>query len=455
MTCNNNKHICFGTDGIRGVANRELTPELALLIGKCTAHRMCSGPEGAESRVMVAKDTRVSGDMLEAALVAGILSTGADVWRIGVAPTPALAYLTKYHNCDCGLMISASHNPVEDNGIKVFCDKGFKLEASVEESIESLMSDWGKQCRSVGGGDVGYSIDKTHSAGDYVEFVRGLLEGVHFKKPVVVDCAYGAASRYAKRVFKYVSSEMIFMNSDEDGKKINVDCGSTRPEGLQKKVLKHGAALGFAFDGDGDRIIFVDERGGVVDGDQVMLLCARSFLDEGRLAGDTVVSTVMSNMALEKAIEKLGGRMLRTPVGDKYVLREMQQKGYILGGEQSGHIIFLDRSTTGDGLLTAAEVLKIVARDGRPFSEQTLLERSAQFLKNVRVPDKQAFYDSSAITAKVEEVEQRLGKEGRVVVRPSGTEPLIRVMVESWDNSVAESYTDEIIDTVKEEFKLS
>ncbi len=446
------KKICFGTDGIRGVANSELTPEVALLIGKCTAHQLCNGAEG---RVMVAKDTRVSGDMLEAALVAGILSTGADVWRIGIAPTPALAYLTNIRNCDCGLMISASHNPVEDNGIKVFSGKGYKLDQSVEDCIESLMCDCGASCRAVGGDGVGYSINKSNITGEYVDFVRGLLEGVHFDKPVVVDCAYGAASRSAKRIFKNVSAEMIFMHSDEDGKKINVDCGSTRPGSLQKKVLKHGAALGFAFDGDGDRVIFVNEKGEVVDGDQVMLLCGRKFIKDGRLKGNTVVSTVMSNMSLEKEIAKLGGKMLRTPVGDKYVLREMKRNGYILGGEQSGHIIFLDRSTTGDGLLTAAEVLKIVTEDGRPFSEQTLLERSAQFLKNVRVPDKESFYESKVISAKVSEIENRLGESGRVVVRPSGTEPLIRVMVESWDKTVAEAYTDEIIDTVKNVFELS
>jgi len=448
------KKISFGTDGIRGVANKDLTPELAMMVARCAANEMCAGKKGS-GRVLVGKDTRVSGDMLEAAMVAGVLSTGADVWRIGIAPTPMLAYLTKAMGCDFGVMISASHNPVEDNGIKIFSGEGFKLEGEIECAIQDRLNLNGHGVKLAGGGEVGCSVDKSNMSGEYINFLRKMLKGVNFKGKIVVDCAFGAASRFARRVFNDVADEVVFIHSDEDGRKINVDCGSTRPQKLQKLVLKQKARLGFAFDGDADRVLFVDENGQLVDGDQLMLLCARKMKKDDRLKGDTVVATVMSNMGFEKALGDSGIKMLRAPVGDKYVLREMLDGGFVLGGEQSGHIIFLDKSTTGDGLLTAAQVLSVASKSKDQFSRQTYFKHSSQYLKNVRVPDKEAFYENKKIQNKVIKIEKALGEKGRVVVRPSGTEPVIRVMVEAWDDNIAESYTDEIINKVKEEFNLN
>ncbi len=448
------KRIKFGTDGIRGVANLELTADVALTVGRCVAHYMSVSKKGSARRALVGKDTRVSGDMIETALVAGITSVGVDAWRIGITPTPALAHMTRALNCDCGIMISASHNPVEDNGIKIFSADGYKLEDADEEAIEALIQANGGGIKPAPGAAVGRFVDKSKTAGAYVDYLRRLLRGVFLDGTIVVDCACGAASRYAKRVFKDSAEDVVFINSDEDGLKINVDCGSTKPEIIAAKVRETGAALGFAFDGDADRVLFVDETGTVVDGDQLMLLCARRMKAEGKLAGDTVVATVMSNMGFEAALKDIGARMLRTPVGDKFVLREMLRGGYNIGGEQSGHIIFLDHATTGDGLLSAAQVLRCACASKELFSEQTAMKRSAQFLKNVRVPNRDAFYQSKNIQDKVAEVEKRLGDSGRVVVRPSGTEPLIRVMVETWDAASAESFTDEIIDAVRAEFNI-
>ena len=442
--------ISFGTDGIRGAANVELTTETTMLVGKCVAARLSAG-RGAMRRVLIGKDTRVSGDMLEAALMAGICSAGSDAWRIGVVPTPTLAFLTKALNCDCGIMISASHNPVEDNGLKVFSSEGYKLDDLTEQDIEKHMAANGRDIPLPTGDKVGNIVDKATMVNTYLAHVRHILRGTFIEKPIVVDCAYGAASRLAKRIFKERAEDVIFIHSDEDGRKINVDCGSTRPAQLQKKVLQSGAALGFAFDGDADRCIFVNEKGDVVDGDQIMLLCARALHRQNLLSRDTVVSTVMSNMGLEKALAAEGITMLRTAVGDKYVLREMLANDYDLGGEQSGHIIFRRFATTGDGLITAAQVLKIVSEEKKPFSELTHIDRCAQFLKNVRVPDKGAFFDNKAISDKVRSVEQQLGANGRVLVRPSGTEPKVRVMVETWDAELAERLTDEIIATVQAE----
>lgn len=443
------KPIRFGTDGIRGAANVELTTEATMRIGKYVAHTLALGRE-TNRRVLIGKDTRVSGDMLECALMAGICSTGADAWRLGIVPTPALAFLTSAYNCDCGIMISASHNPVEDNGIKIFSNAGFKLDEATEARIEDLMNrDADIQLPT--GDNVGGIVDKMSLGNTYIAHVRKLLRGAFIDGRIVVDCAYGAASRIARRVFKDLADDVVFLNSDEDGKRINVECGSTRPQKLQKKVVQTGAKLGFAFDGDADRCLFVDEKGSLTDGDQIMLLCARDMKQRGELHGDMVVSTVMSNMGLEKALERDGLHMIRAGVGDKYVLREMLEHEYDLGGEQSGHIIFRRLSTTGDGLITAAQTLRIFAAQDRPFSELTALERSAQVLKNVRVPDRDAFHGNDAIAAKVREVQDRLGADGRVVVRPSGTEPKVRVMVETWSQDQAEMLVKEILDTVRAE----
>ncbi len=451
----NKNTVRFGTDGIRGVANVELTAEIALAVGRCAAHHLCTVKKGTPGRVLVGKDTRVSGDMIETALVAGITSAGCDALCIGIVPTPGLAYLTANLGCDCGIMISASHNPVEDNGIKVFSGEGGKLEDEDERAIEKLIAQGPYALELPSGDKVGSSLDKGNMATNYIAYVRRLLRGVFIDGRIIIDCANGAASRYAKRVFREVAEDVMFVNADEDGRKINVDCGSTRPDKLAKKVLKHGAALGFAFDGDADRVIFIDEKGNIVDGDQIMLLCAGQMIKENRLPKKTVVTTVMTNMGFELGLKKLGGKMIRAAVGDKFVMREMVAGGYNLGGEQSGHIIFLDLSTTGDGLITAAQTVKYFAALKKPFSELTKMKRSAQFLKNIRVPNREAFYENAKIQKKVAEIEKRLGENGRVVVRPSGTEPLIRVMVETWDREIAEASTDEILNTVKKELKVN
>lgn len=443
--------IEFGTDGIRGVANRDLTAEIALLAGKCIAYRMSVAAKGAK-RIMVAKDTRVSGDMLEGALIAGICSVGVDVWKVGVAPTPGLAYLTRVTGCDAGIMISASHNPVEDNGIKVFSPAAYKLDAETEKDIEKLLNA-GKGTRFPAplGDGVGQVVDREAETKLYVSSVRRLLDGVSVGGSVVADCASGATARFAKRVFRDRVGELIALNGNEDGRRINVDCGSTRPAKLAEKVVKAGAKLGFAFDGDGDRVIFVDEKGGVVDGDGIMLACALHMKKCGALKKNTVVATVMSNMGLEEALRKNGIKMLRAPVGDKHVLQEMLRGGYSIGGEQSGHIIFIDHSTTGDGLLTAAYMLKVFAESGKKLSALCAIRRSEQILKNLRVPNKQAFENSRAIKNRIALVEKKLKGKGRLVVRPSGTEPKIRVMAEAWDTGLAEWAVEDLIGCVKKE----
>lgn len=454
MTVKPAKKITFGTDGIRGAANLEVTAEIALTVGRCTAYRMKTRQKGSAGRILIGKDTRVSGDMIEAALIAGITSIGVEACRVGIVPTPGLAYLTRALNCDCGFMISASHNPVEDNGIKIFSGEGCKLEDEDEGAIQDMMNSGRLDITYPSGDRLGRSIDRSSMTNAYTASIQRLLRGVSIEGTIVIDCANGAASKYAKRIFKEVAENVVFMNADEDGRRINVDCGSTRPEKLAQRVLRHNAALGFAFDGDADRVLFVDEKGELVDGDQLMLFSAKHLMKDGRLPGDTVVSTVMSNMGFEIALKEIGARMIRTPVGDKYVLREMAKYGYNLGGEQSGHIIFLDLSTTGDGMLTAAQILKFFARHPSSFHGLMKMKRSAQFLKNIRVPNRDAFYENPKIQKKVNEVENRLGDQGRVVVRPSGTEPLIRVMVETWDSETAESCADEILDTVRKELKV-
>jgi len=453
MDCNK-KRVKFGTDGIRGEANKELTADISLLVGRYTAHYMSKIKNKSAGKILIGKDTRLSSDMIEAALIAGITSAGVNACRVGIIPTPGLAFLTNEMNCDCGIMISASHNPVEDNGIKIFSGEGFKLEDEDERAIEDLINNESHDLYTPSGDEVGGFTDKSAATGSYINNVKRLLRGVFFEGKVVFDCANGAASKYAKRIFKDCAEEVIFINADEDGHRINVDCGSTRPDKLAKRILKNDALFGVAFDGDADRVIFVSEKGDVIDGDQLMLLAARHLKEEGRLPGSTVVSTVMSNMGFEHALKEIGVNMLRTQVGDKFVLRQMKKGGYNLGGEQSGHIIFLDITNTGDGLLTAAQILKYASKDKRPISEQTQMQRSAQFLKNIRVPDKDAFYGSKAINDKISDVEKKLGDDGRVVVRPSGTEPVIRVMVETWDREQAEMLTDEILSTVRTELKV-
>lgn len=420
----------FGTDGVRGVANRELTAELAFRLGRAGAYVL--NRHGTRPRIIIGKDTRISGDMLEAALMAGILSVGGDCVRAGVIPTPGLAYLVRTMGCCAGAMISASHNPVPDNGIKFFAGDGFKLPDAAEEEIESLVLDERFPFPRPVGGEIGRMAVDGDCAERYLVFLEeqaGALNLTGLK--LVIDCANGAASHIAPRLFAELGAEVRTIYGEPDGININDGCGSTNTGPLQRAVPDLEADLGLAFDGDADRLIAVDERGSVVDGDQAIVICGLSRKRQGALPGDRVVVSVMSNLGLREAFRNCGIEVLETRVGDRYILEEMRKSQAVLGGEQSGHIIFLDRTTTGDGLLTALELLKVVREAGQPLSGlASQMTRFPQVLVNVPVQNKQALNGHPVIAEAVRGAEQRLAGRGRILVRPSGTEPLVRVMGE-------------------------
>lgn len=432
----------FGTDGIRGIANVDLTPELAFKVGRAAAHVL----GGNDGRFVIGRDTRVSGEMLEAALVSAICSTGGGVLRAGVVPTPAVAYLGRTRDA-VAVAISASHNPVADNGIKFFAADGFKLPDAVEDAIEAAMGR--DDLRRAIGPDVGRAEDLLDAVESYVEFVAGLAAVPPAGLRVVVDCAHGAACPVAPLLWQRLGATVIPINDAPDGLRINVRCGSTHPDVVRQAVLDHGADVGFAHDGDADRVIAVDETGRVVDGDGILGLCAAHLAGRGGLNGDVVVATVMSNLGLEVALGRAGIRLERTRVGDRYVLERMREIGASLGGEQSGHVVFLDHATTGDGLVTAVQVVNVMMETGKRLSELAApIERYPQVLKNVRVTSREAVGSNAAVQAAVGEAERRLGRRGRVLVRPSGTEPLVRVMVEAEDAGEAESLADHLVDVI-------
>lgn len=425
----------FGTDGVRGVANVDLTPELAFAVGRAAAHVL--NPQGS-GRFLIGRDTRLSGEMLEAALVAAICSAGGHPVRAGVLPTPAVAYLTRAQRSAAGVMISASHNPIEDNGIKFFAGDGFKLPDEVEDAIEAAMSR--TDLARPSGIDVGRVEELPEGGEMYVEHVASLAVGPLGGLRVVIDCAYGAAAPVATDLWERLGATAIAVNSALDGGRINVACGSTNPEVLQQAVLEHGADVGFAHDGDADRVIAVDETGEIVDGDAIMGLCAVHLHSLGRLKGNRVIATVMSNYGLEVALQRSGIALERTKVGDRYVLEGMRETGANLGGEQSGHIIFLDHVTTGDGAVTAVQVVNVMMETGKRLSELAApIERWPQVLRNVTVPDRDRFAREPAIQAAIADAERSLLGRGRILVRPSGTEPIVRVMVEAEDQQNAES----------------
>ncbi|WP_026908802.1 phosphoglucosamine mutase [Paucisalibacillus globulus] len=432
----------FGTDGVRGVANKELTPELAFKLGRFGGYVLTK--ETPKPRVLIGRDTRISGNMLEGALVAGLLSIGAEVMRLGVISTPGVAYLTKATSAQAGIMISASHNPVEDNGIKFFGPDGFKLLDEQEEEIENLLDGEDNLPRPVGA-DVGVVSDYFEAGHKYLSFLKESIdndfEGIH----IALDCAHGATSSLATHLFADLEADIYTIGASPDGLNINDGVGSTHPEVLQSFVLDKGADIGLAFDGDGDRLIAVDEKGNIVDGDQIMYICAKYMNEKGFLRHNTVVSTVMSNIGFYKALEEHGMRSDKTAVGDRYVMEEMRKGGYNLGGEQSGHIIFLDYSTTGDGMLSAIQLVNVMKETGKPLSElASEMTIFPQVLKNVRVTDKEKALNDPAIKQEVDKVEEALGSNGRVLVRPSGTEPLVRVMVEAPTKEECVKYTDQI-----------
>lgn len=438
----------FGTDGVRGVANQDLTPELALQIGRAGAYVLTKKHPGAP--LVIGRDTRISGDMLEAALIAGICSAGVCVLRTGVLPTPAVAYLTRALGAAGGVVISASHNPVADNGIKFFGPDGFKLPDFIEEEIELLVN-----CRETIplpiGPEVGCCSEIAEAGSRYLAFLKekAPVDLSGFK--VVVDCANGAASSVLPELLRELGADVIPLFHRPNGVNINAACGSTYPQALREAVLFYKADLGLACDGDADRLIAVDEQGNIVDGDQIMVICGRDLKAQGRLKKNTVVVTVMSNLGLHLAFRQDGIQVLETRVGDRYVLEELLKSGATFGGEQSGHILFLDDHTTGDGLLTALKLLAVVVKRGATLSELAAqMERLPQLLKNVPVADKQKLMASPFLQEAIRRQEQRLNGQGRILVRPSGTEPLIRVMVEGRDPGQLQLIVEELIQVIRE-----
>ena len=422
----------FGTDGIRGVANRELTPELALRIGRIIATLL--GREESRPVILIGRDTRLSGAMLEGSLSAGITSAGVAVRLLGIAPTPAVAYLTRSLKATAGIVISASHNPIEDNGLKIFNRDGLKLPDKMEDEIERIYfryDEFDSSLQYPEGTGVGGILHDGEALDGYLQHLKSTalpLEGLR----LVVDCGHGAACRLARELLHQLGADVRLMHGEADGGRINVNCGATHTAELQREVVHRGADAGLAFDGDADRLIAVDEKGTVVDGDAIMSICAIAMAGQGRLQKNTLVATVMSNGGLDLLGEEYGFKLRRTAVGDRYVLEEMLAGGYNFGGEQSGHIIFSDHATTGDGLLTALQLMGIVRAAGRPLSELAgRLERLPQVLYNQPIVSQKGWEFSLAITSAIEELKSRLGRHSRVLVRPSGTEPLIRIMLEA------------------------
>lgn len=425
----------FGTDGVRGVANSELTAELAYKLGQAGAYVLTAETKHT-AKILVGMDTRISGHLLEAALVAGICSVGAEAVCLGVMPTPAIAYLTRHYKADAGVVISASHNPFEFNGIKFFNSKGYKLPDSTEDKIEELINTGLDTVNLPTGEGIGRRREARGAFRDYVDFLKSTsscdLKGVK----IALDCANGASSNIAPVLFSELGAEVHTINNTPDGVNINRDCGSTHIGALKKFVVECGADVGFAFDGDADRMLAVDETGALVDGDQIMSIIGLALKKQGLLAKDTIVATVMSNLGFDIMAKNNGLNLVKTNVGDRYVLEEMLDKGYILGGEQSGHIIFLEHNTTGDGQLTAVQLLCVLKSSGRKLSELAdIMHVLPQVLKNAKVKNekKYSYLEDELVARLCNELEAEFHGEGRVLIRPSGTEPLVRVMIEGKD----------------------
>ncbi len=422
----------FGTDGVRGIANKELSPALAFNLGRIGAYVLTEETH-KKPRIAVGKDTRISGDMLEAALIAGICSMGAEAVSLGVLPTPAVAYLTRHMGLDAGVVISASHNPFEYNGIKFFNGEGYKLSDELEDRIESLLLNPENGIAYPIGAEIGKKVEIDNAVHGYVDFLKKTIDVNLRGLKIAVDCANGASYIAAPSVLADLGAEIVVINNKPDGRNINVKCGSTHPEGLQKLVVESGAHIGLAFDGDADRLIAVDNRGNIVNGDHMLAIFARHLKGKGMLKQDTVVATVMSNMGLDIAMKREKCNLVKTKVGDRYVLEEMVSMGYTIGGEQSGHIIFLDHNTTGDGLLTALQLLAVVKETGKKLSDlASIMKELPQVLVNAKVKNenKDKYMKDEAIAEMITGLEKKLKGRGRVLIRPSGTEPLIRVMLE-------------------------
>lgn len=441
----------FGTDGARGVANTELTCEMAMNIGRASA-MVLTDSSNRHPRIIVGKDTRISSNMLEGALTAGLCSVGADVIQLGVVPTPAVAFLVGKYKADAGVMISASHNPCEFNGIKIFSGDGYKLPDALEEQIEAIVLDHAEKMPAPVGGDIGRVHLAENAVKDYIDHIKSTIPFSLDGLRIALDCANGSASRTAERLFTELGAECHMLSDFPDGVNINKDCGSTHMEALKKYVKENKLDAGMAFDGDADRCLAVDDQGNLVDGDFIMAICAADLKSRGKLAKSAAVGTVMTNMGFIRFCKENGIHFVATKVGDRYVLEEMLQEEYCFGGEQSGHIIFLDFATTGDGQLTAAQMLSILKRRNAKLSSlATLMSRYPQVMVNVQVgaEGKLRFYTDPEIKAAIEKAKEELGNTGRIVVRISGTEPLVRVMTEGEDKEQIEEITSRVAEVVR------
>ena len=444
----------FGTDGIRGIANQDLTCELATQLGRAAA-KVLTNKSNHHPKVLIGKDTRLSSDMLENAMAAGLCSIGASVVTLGVVPTPAVAYLVEKYKADAGVMISASHNSFEYNGIKIFSGDGYKLPDDLEERIEDIIlgkSDISHEFPTEAG--IGTVTRAENAVRDYIDHVKNT---VHFSLnglKIAIDTANGSASATAEALFTELGAEVVMLNDRPDGINVNQDCGSTHMEGLIEYVKTHEVDAGVAFDGDADRCLMVDEQGNFVDGDFIMAICAMDMKSRGKLAGNTVVGTIMTNLGFQRFCEENGMEFEATKVGDRYVLEEMLLDGYNFGGEQSGHVIFRDFATTGDGQLTACQLLSLMRRrEAKLSSLATLMQRFPQTMLNIQVsPEgKLAFYTDHKVKAAIDKASETLGKDGRVIVRPSGTEPLLRVMVEGKDEELIQKLAEDVAQVIREE----
>ena len=440
----------FGTDGVRGVANIfPMTSEIAMQIGRGIAFLVKDMKHG--HRIVIGKDTRVSGYMIENALAAGICSMGVDILLVGPLPTPGIAFITTSMRADAGVVISASHNPFQDNGIKIFSRDGFKLPDEQEADIEDLIFSQKMAALRPVADEVGKATRLDDARGRYIVFLKNTfpkkytLDDFH----IVLDCAHGATYGVAPQVFEELGARVTAMGVKPDGKNINHECGALHPGLMAQKVKELGADLGIALDGDGDRVIFADEQGNIVNGDHIMALCAADLMSRKKLRKKTLVATVMSNLGLDLAMQRLGGSLVRTAVGDRYVVEEMRQNGYAFGGEQSGHLIFLEHNTTGDGILAALQVLAVMLKQRKPLSELArIMESLPQVLKNVRTSRKLDLDHIPGLQQNVAGMEEKLGTEGRVLIRPSGTEPVIRVMLEGKDFALIDAMADELCDLI-------
>lgn len=445
----------FGTDGVRGVANSELTPELAFSLGKAGAYVLSKGSE-KKPTFLIGMDTRISGDMLENALSAGILAVGGDVIKVGVLPTPAIAHLVKHYDADAGIVISASHNPYEYNGIKFFNSEGFKLDDSIEEEIEDIILRQIDVNSHITHDQIGKCREADDNALDiYVKFLESTADFTLKGRKIVLDCANGAAYQAARMVYDRLGANTVTIGVNPNGTNINDGCGSTHPELLQEAVIREGAFIGLAYDGDADRLIAVDEKGRIIDGDKLICICAKMLKEEGRLAKNLVTGTVMSNIGFHKYLKDMGCETRATDVGDRYVLEDMLKTGGIIGGEQSGHIIFLDKTTTGDGILSSIQLVRAVLKSGKNASELSdEIKIYPQVLVNAKVTNenKKRYMEDEEVVKAFDEVSAKLGDTGRLLVRPSGTEPLVRVMIEGEDTESITEMAEELADMLSKKF---